>query len=87
MGEDTQLVPNGVDIEKFKYKKIDKNKMSKKILFIGSFKWIQNRDSVTFIIKNIWPKVINGNKHLKFWVVGKHMPASLKSLSIGFYNF
>ncbi|OGH47307.1 MAG: hypothetical protein A3A51_00860 [Candidatus Levybacteria bacterium RIFCSPLOWO2_01_FULL_39_10] len=83
MGAGTQLVPNGVDIEKFKFKKLEKNKKVRKILFIGDFKWIQNRDSAFFIIKNIWPRIINETKDkfdLKLWIVGKNIPESIKKL-------
>lgn len=78
---DVEVVPNGVDIEKFKIKKMDKNRAEKKVLFIGDFKWIQNRDSAAYIIKNIWPRVISKNPSLKLWIVGKNIPDSIKKLS------
>lgn len=80
MGKDTYLVPNGVDTKKFSVKKIIKNKNEKKVLFIGDFVWIQNRDSITYIIKNIWPKIISKNKNVKLWVVGRKIPDSIKAL-------
>lgn len=80
MGDGAELVPNGVDIEKFKMKKKDFSKKEKKILFIGNFKWIQNRDSVAFIIKNIWPRVSAKNPNLKLWVVGKNIPDAVLKL-------
>jgi glycosyltransferase involved in cell wall biosynthesis len=76
---DVEVIPNGVDIEKFKFKKMDKNKKEKRVLFIGDFKWIQNRDSAMYIIKNIWPKVSSKNKDAKLWIVGKNIPDSIKS--------
>ncbi len=53
------LVSNGVNTDQFIFKNINKalERKEKKILFIGDFKWIQNRDSVTFIIKEIWPEI------------------------------
>lgn len=80
MGEKAELVPNGVDIEKFKLKKINMDKTEKRVLFIGDFKWIQNRDSVVYIIKNIWPRVSAKNPNLKLWVVGRNIPDSIKKL-------
>ncbi len=80
MERDAEIIPNGVDIEKFKMKKIVKGKKEKRVLFIGDFKWIQNRDSVVYIIKNIWPRVISKNPNLKLWVVGKQIPDSIKKL-------
>lgn len=81
MGKDAYLVPNGVDTKKFSAKKIIKNKMEKKVLFIGDFVWIQNRDSITYIIKNIWPKIVSKNKNVKLWVVGRKIPDSIKQLT------
>lgn len=80
MGGKAELVPNGVDIDKFKLKKINMGKTDKKVLFIGDFKWIQNKDSVIYIIKNIWPRVSFQNNDLKLWIVGKNIPDGIKKL-------
>lgn len=80
MGRKAEIVPNGVDVDKFKLKKINLNKIEKKVLFIGDFKWIQNRDSIVYIIKNIWPRVSAKNPNLKLWVVGRSIPDSIKKL-------
>ncbi len=80
MGQQTLLVPNGVDTQRFSLKKNDKSKKEKTVLFIGNFKWLQNRDSITYIIKNIWPNVISKYPQAKLWVVGKNIPDSIKKL-------
>ncbi|MBI5123436.1 glycosyltransferase family 4 protein [Candidatus Roizmanbacteria bacterium] len=80
MGRKVDVIPNGVEIDKFKMKKIVKQKENKKVLFIGDFKWIQNKDSVVYIIKNIWPKVVKNNPNAILWIVGKKIPESVKSL-------
>lgn len=76
------LVANGVNVEEFSLKDIKKSlaQKEKKVLFIGDFKWIQNRDTLTFIIKEIWP-LIDSQFSVKLWVVGRHIPDSLKSLT------
>ncbi len=79
MSRDVEIIPNGVDIEKFKMKKNVKEKRTK-VLFIGDFKWIQNRDSIVYIIKNIWPKVYAKNPDTTLWIVGKKIPDSIKNL-------
>ncbi|HVF69613.1 MAG TPA: glycosyltransferase family 4 protein [Xanthomonadales bacterium] len=89
-GIDPVIVANGVDTEKFKFKKEIriKNQELRKILFIGDFKWIQNRDAAKFIIKEIWPefksKVESSKSKVesKLWIVGRKIPDSLKSLTI-----
>lgn len=82
MGEDTFLVPNGVDTKRFSLKKIEKNKKQKTVLFIGDFRWVANRDSVTYIIKNIWPSIVLKYPEIKLWVIGKNIPDSIRNLAI-----
>lgn len=93
--EDVVVVPNGVDLTKFIIQnsefRIDKKE--KRVLFIGDFRWVQNKDAVEWILREIWP-VINGkwkmeNKHslslrdgkLILWVVGRKIPDSIKTLT------
>lgn len=81
MDQNSTIVPNGVDIEKFKFKN-PKEKIGEKeklILFIGDFKWIENRDSIEWILKKIWPK-INQQFNIKLWVVGREIPESIKKM-------
>jgi polysaccharide biosynthesis protein PslH len=79
-GVAVSLVPNGVntDLFSFKDKKVSEEK---KILFIGDFKWLQNKDSVTFIIKNIFPLIKEQTKNTKLWIVAKNIPESIKNLT------
>ena len=80
--EDTVIVPNGVDLNKFKFQEV-KSKFAadeKRILFIGDFKWMQNRDAINFIIKQIWPK-IDSKFNLKLWIVGRNIPSNIKNLT------
>lgn len=82
MRSDAEIVPNGVNLSDFPFKKKVVKKKNTTILFMGNFKWIQNRDSVLWIIKDIWPKLlekINGKKlQSTLWIVGKHIPESVK---------
>lgn len=93
---DVVVVPNGVDLGSFPFKKkILEKKVPKKshssgrlaektILFMGDFKWIQNQQAVKFIISEIWPEIESRIKNqelcLKLWIVGKHIPENLKKL-------
>jgi glycosyltransferase involved in cell wall biosynthesis len=74
------IVPNGVNIDEFSFKLRQGSNEQKKILFIGDFKWIQNIDSAKFIIREIWPQ-IKANGKLKLWIVGREIPASIRSLT------
>ena len=72
------LAPNGVDLDKFKIKRPSGEvKKEKTILYIGDFKWVQNRDAVEFILKKIWPSL---KLRAKLWIVGKNIPQKLKDI-------
>src|SRR5258708_6603934 len=86
---DVIVVPNGVDIDTFVPKKrsLKVETKERRILFMGDFKWIQNRDSAKWIIEEIWPEVVSrfhvtGCK-LLLWVVGKNMSDELKAMGHG----
>ncbi len=86
--KDAVVVSNGVDINKFKATSDQRPATSdKKILFIGEFKWMQNRDAIEWILKEIWPKLKAefippmNEKGIKLWVVGRRIPASIKELT------
>lgn len=85
---DVDMVSNGVDVEKFKNPKMKLGKNNeKRILFIGEFKWMQNRDAVSWIIKEIWPKLraefipSMTDKGIKLWIIGRSIPNSVRSLT------
>lgn len=80
--EDVEVVSNGVDLERFKMKDLGlKNeKKEKKILFIGDFKWIQNRDAVEWLIKEIWPE-LKSKINVKLWIVGRKIPQEIRNLT------
>lgn len=84
VGVDATVVANGVNPDQFNYKNVQTaiTQKEKKILFIGDFKWIQNRDTLSWIIRDIWPLIKKGvHKNIKLWIVGREIPDSIKSLT------
>lgn len=88
--ETDSIVRNGVDIEKFSSKdgsasgrKVQDRE--KRVLFIGNFKWLENRDAARWIIKKIWPeiklKIKNQKSKIILWIVGKKIPDNIKNLT------
>jgi polysaccharide biosynthesis protein PslH len=73
---DTIVVPNGVDIQAYRY--VPKRPQKGVVLFIGDFSWVQNRDAVSWIITTIFPKLPDSTT---LWIVGKKIPQELKKLS------
>ncbi|HYM65333.1 MAG TPA: glycosyltransferase family 4 protein, partial [Candidatus Sulfotelmatobacter sp.] len=84
--QDVSVVSNGVDTEIFKFRNFEAIAEEKRILFIGDFKWIQNKDTLDFILTDVWPKVLNKlddmgkNINPKLWIVGKNIPESFKKM-------
>jgi glycosyltransferase involved in cell wall biosynthesis len=84
-----EVVPNGVNIQQFTLKDSKKvvDEKEKKLLFIGDFKWIQNKDTVKFIIEEVWPKINlklkteNSKLDVKLWIVGREIPDSIRQLT------
>lgn len=83
--DNVAVVPNGVDTHIYKLSKSKETK-TKKVLFIGSFKWIQNVNSAKWIINEIWPKVVDQISRKKLaikpmlWIVGRNIPEDIKAL-------
>lgn len=88
---DAVVVSNGVDLERFTFKESEKKQYrsiakrvslpEKDLLFIGDFRWVQNRDTAQWIIQDIWPfllRAVEGEVKIKLHIVGKNIPESLK---------
>lgn len=80
MDRKTYVVPNGVNLDEFKYMEPeDKFKGERRILYIGDYSWIKNKDAVLRIVNDIWPEITKKNKELKLWIVGKNVPDVVRS--------
>lgn len=84
-GVGAAIITNGVNPDQFSYKNPQAalNQKEKKILFMGDFKWIQNLDTVSWIIKDIWPLIKKGmpEHSIKLWIVGRQIPDSIKKIA------
>lgn len=68
---DIDVVPNGVDTESFF--NIKKTEIKRKtVLFIGNFKWIQNKEAIIYLREKVWPLILKGMPEAKLWIVGKN---------------
>lgn len=74
--ENVSVVPNGVDLQQFPYKP-KKPEDEKRVLFLGDFKWIQNRESMKWILKEVWP-ILSQKKYIVLWIVGSNIPEEFK---------
>ncbi|EKD85563.1 MAG: hypothetical protein ACD_37C00687G0003 [uncultured bacterium] len=78
--ENTVVIPNGADIEKFNLKKIN-NPKTLKLLYMGDFTYIQNQDAAIWLIKKVWPRIKEEFSNTNLWIVGKRIPEKIKGLS------
>lgn len=75
-----EIVPNGVDFNFFNKSKESIGE-SPTILFVGNFKWLQNREAVATLIKEVWPKIISKIPGIKLWIVGQNPTPEITSLA------
>ncbi len=82
-GFNADIAANGVNVDQFFFIPLQKKvKDEKKILFIGDFKWIQNRDSAAYIIQDVWPLLKNKvSDNVKLWFVARNIPNAIRNLT------
>ena len=74
------VVPNGVDTDYFQFTSTSKKSEIPSFLFVGQFKWMQNRDALSFLIRDLWPKIQASYPRARLTVVGKNIPTNLRNL-------
>ncbi len=74
---DVEIIPNGVDSAFFASAKKMKHG-EKRALFVGNFKWLQNKEAVEILIEHIWPKIRKVLPEAKLWIVGRFPPMQIK---------
>lgn len=79
MKSDAVVVPNGVNVDEFTVTPSKFETNEKRVLFIGDFRWIQNKDAVNFLLKSVWPRIEEKNNTLKLWIVGRHIPSEIRN--------
>lgn len=85
------VVGNGVDLTHFLF--LPKKNLSPKgltFLYVGNFLWIENIDAAEYLLKNIWPPILQRYPGARLRIVGKHVPVRLRLLgaspSVSFFG-
>lgn len=81
-GLNVDTVPNGIDEEHFKIGKNGRPN-SPTILYVGNFKWLQNREALSLLVNNLWPMVKRQIKTVKLWIVGMGITKEISELATG----
>jgi len=77
----TEIIPNGVDFNFFYKSKEQNTSNSSTILFVGNFKWLQNREAVITLVNEVWPHIVKSITDVKLWIVGQNPTPDITELS------
>lgn len=69
------VVPNGVDLQAFAFhpkKSWDKQDLT--FLYVGDFRWMENKDAAQHLIHDWWPAIHQKYPGSQLRIVGKHAP-------------
>lgn len=69
------VVPNGVDIKEFPFRPKKSVSQNLTFLYVGNFRWVENRDTAKHLIQNIWPTVKEKYPKATLRIVGKNAPS------------
>ncbi len=69
---DLSIVPNGVDTDFFPLRFPERRPKQPTVLFVGNFKWLQNKEAVSILVREIWPKILRSLPKAKLWIVGRY---------------
>lgn len=81
-GKKCEVIPNGVDIGKFKNISSPATlKKDYKLLFVGDFRYFTNQDAINYLIKMVWPMIKEKVPKSKLWLVGKNPTFFVKRIN------
>ena len=70
------VVPNGTAVEDFHIKRAPYKLHHPVICYVGNFKWLQNKEALWYLLRKIYPVLLEDIPYAKFIVAGKHIPKS-----------
>lgn len=82
-GTCVHVIPNGVETQYYRSEAEVVESVRRSLLFVGSMDYYANIDAVHWFAAEIWPAIAEQNPGLRFTVVGKDPPASIRALHGG----
>jgi sugar transferase (PEP-CTERM/EpsH1 system associated) len=73
-----QVIPNGIDFEKFRYMRMKKEY---DLIFAGNMSYPPNIDAALFLVKSVFPKLLQSSPNLKLCICGAAPTPAIKSLA------
>src|SRR3989338_5389664 len=81
--KDGGIIPNGVDTNFYRQRKVQK-KIPPRILYgVTNFEWLQNQEATEILIKKVWPVIRRSLPEAKVWIVGRKIPEWVKKETMG----
>ncbi len=78
---DVDVVPNGVDMAFFSQKVATLPKKGTRVLFVGNFNWLQNREAALILAQKIWPRLKLRLPGASLWIVGREPTEEIRNLA------
>ncbi|OGM28829.1 hypothetical protein A2962_05100 [Candidatus Woesebacteria bacterium RIFCSPLOWO2_01_FULL_39_61] len=72
------IIPNGVDTNFYKQKKVEKKYPPRILYGVTNFEWLQNQEATEILITKVWPKIRDYFSEAKIWIVGRKIPVWVK---------
>jgi glycosyltransferase involved in cell wall biosynthesis len=76
--QDIKVVANGVDPEYFAQTK-KKPPQKPTVLFVGHFKWLPNKEAISYLVEQIWPLIKKEVSDARLWIVGRDPTSKIKA--------
>jgi glycosyltransferase involved in cell wall biosynthesis len=72
------VVDNGVDVEYFHPTPSPQN-ARRSLVFAGGMSWYANREAVHFLVRELWPKLVERDPKWELWIVGADPPPLVRA--------
>lgn len=76
-GKKVEIIPNGVDYQRFSQKIYPKNNEPTILFGAADFHWMQNEEGAKILLDKIWPVIKKEVHNARLWIVGKIAPQVL----------
>ncbi len=73
-----RVVDNGVDVEYFRPTS-EPEADRRSLVFAGGMGWYANREAALFLVRDLWPKLIERDPKWELWIVGADPPPTVRA--------
>jgi glycosyltransferase involved in cell wall biosynthesis len=80
-GARTLVIPNAADVEYYQPRAADPAPDGCTIVFFGLLSYFPNVDGVTYLVQEIWPRIVEMHQKVRLKIIGGQAPRSLLALA------